>query len=251
MLLNKIKRLLNPTKINKIAIVYFAYINPLKDWQKFISNQLSDLIKTNILSTADLHIIVSNPFKAPNVLNFFKKLKHPYKNIELYEENKFEYWGINYVWNLAREHNYEYVIYFHTKGISHEDDKRSNKKEMLTHHTFSQWQSLTKLFEENSDINKIGLFPGYELNQKGDIIRGGWIWYNFWWARSSYIQTLEKPNPAPITRYYYESWLSESNNPRNNKLQDNFSIYSMDKKLYTGKETLENMEELIKRTKNK
>ncbi|WP_020395898.1 hypothetical protein [Thiolinea disciformis] len=245
----KIKDFLNPKKINSTAIVYFAYINPLKDWQLFIANQLNDLKKTDILSASDLHIVVSNPFKVSEVEGFFKNRKHLYKTIEFHEENKFEYWGINYIWNLAREHKYDYLIYFHTKGISHENDKRSNKKEMLTHYTFNKWQSLVKIFEENKDINKIGLFPGWELNQQGEVIKGGWIWYNFWWARSSYIRTLEHPNPNPKTRYYYESWLSTSTDLNHNKLQDNFSIYSMDKTLYTGQETLENMEKLIKKTK--
>jgi hypothetical protein len=36
----------------------------------------------------------------------------------------------------------------------------------------------------------------------------GWIWYNYWFARGSYVKLCK----APITteyRHYYESWLGD------------------------------------------
>jgi uncharacterized alpha/beta hydrolase family protein len=35
----------------------------------------------------------------------------------------------------------------------------------------------------------------------------GWIWYNFWFARGSYIYNIEKPLKTK-RRHYYEDWLA-------------------------------------------
>ena len=47
--------------MNRIAIVYFAYINKDKNWKRIISSQLDDLKRSGILSEADLFIEVSDP----------------------------------------------------------------------------------------------------------------------------------------------------------------------------------------------
>ena len=34
----------------------------------------------------------------------------------------------------------------------------------------------------------------------------GWIWFNFWWARASYLKKLVEPVRS-TRRHYYEDWL--------------------------------------------
>jgi uncharacterized alpha/beta hydrolase family protein len=45
-------------------------------------------------------------------------------------------------------------------------------------------------------IDKIGMSAG----------GCGWIWYNFWYARGSYLCQVEKP-VLTARRHYYENWL--------------------------------------------
>ncbi|TXH70502.1 MAG: hypothetical protein E6Q83_06415 [Thiothrix sp.] len=93
-------------------------------------------------------------------------------------------------------------------------------------------------------MNKIGLFPAWKVNAKSGKFRGGWIWYNFWWAKADYIRLLEKPRIDPKHRYYYEEWLSYLEVDTEDKYQDSFSIYSMSMKAYNNQEALDNVEHL-------
>jgi hypothetical protein len=49
----------------------------------------------------------------------------------------------------------------------------------------------------------------------------GWIWYNFWWARSSHIACLEQPIITE-RRHYYEDWLGRFLSPKDT---DSHSAY--------------------------
>lgn len=233
----------------EVAIVYYIYINPNKDWEKLVLGQLNDINSTGILSVADLYMVVSNPFGVDSVEGFFKKLTTPYKTIKFFSENKFEYWGIRLAWELAQTHKkYKYLIYMHTKGMTHTEQGRVKVEEVLTRSIFRDWNQLIKLFQENQKINKMGLFPARKLKRlknQDEIVRGGWIWYNFWWARAAYIRTLEQPKIEPKHRFYYEEWLSYVTPDSPDKLTDSFSIYSMTMNAYSNQEALDNTEALI------
>lgn len=205
-----------------IAIVYMIYINPNVDWKKIVRTQLQDVARTKILSSSDLHIVVSNPNKVADVKNFFSQLECAYKNIEYYDENKFEYWAIYYLWNLSQTNfNYKYVTYFHTKGMSYASDLKRNKMErVLTYYNFNMWKECLKIFNDEDRINKIGLFPA--IDTESYPASGGWIWFNFWWARMEYVRHLEEPIDTH-DRYYYERWLSKIK--EGNPLIDCYSLY--------------------------
>ena len=233
-------------KKKEIAIVYYAYINPQKDWQSFVLGQLTDLKKTDILTIADLYIVVSNPFGLAEVKGFFDSLSTLYRHIEYYQENKFEYWGIACVWRLVQEQKqYQYFVYFHTKGMTHEQDGRIKVEQLLMQHTFKHWQQTIQVFEENKLINKVGLFPAWKVNAHCEIVRGGWIWYNFWWARSTYLSLLEPPKINPKHRFYYEEWLTYLQHDSSSKFYDSFSTHSMSMTSYTNQQALELTDNLI------
>jgi hypothetical protein len=228
-----------------IAIVYYVYINPAKDWQQFVREQLNDLQKTGVLAAADLYIVVANPNGAHGVAAFFNTFKHVYTDIEFRAENKFEYWGIARVWQLAQDRpQYNYFSYFHTKGMSYPEAGRVKIEQALTYYTFKDWRFFIKLFEQQASMNKIGLFPALKVNKKGKV-RGGWIWYNFWWARADYLRALEPPQFAPKHRYYYEEWLSYLRLDTDAKYTDSWSSYSQIQAVYNNEEVLEHTELLI------
>ncbi|MFZ1386291.1 MAG: hypothetical protein WBP46_00780 [Thiolinea sp.] len=229
------------------AIIYYVYINPAKNWQRLISDQLEDVKNTGVFAAADLYIVVSNPFKATDVDLFFEKIDVSYKEIEFHRENKFEYWGMFFIWKLVHSSSqYQYIVYFHTKGMTHTESSRVKTEKLLTGSLFKDWKLFISLFKKNNKINKIGLFPAWKVNDQGEIVRGGWIWYNFWWARADYIKALEQPKIDPKHRFYYEEWLSYPVPDTKNKLYDSYSIYSKTVSSYTNKEVLEITEKLIK-----
>lgn len=207
------------------AIVYSAYINPDADWRSLIAAQIKDLSSFGVLNRCDLYIVVTNPTRAEGVANFFNELCIPTKLIEFYADNRFEYPAISRAWNLATSSpHYEYIGYLHTKGMSYAKSERNKLELILTHHTFSPWERVFQLFKNDSSIEKAGLFPAHD----GDST--GWIWFNFWWARASYIRNLPKPIIS-TDRFYYEGWLSRQAQKPNSTyslLSNDFATYAWD-----------------------
>lgn len=233
-----------------IAIVYYVYIKPGKDWEEIVLGQVRDIEESNILSVSDFYIVVSNPSNVEGVSGFLNQFSYLYKEIEFHDFNKFEYFGISKAWALSHESNkYRYILYFHTKGMSHKKNGRVDSEKILTYFTFNNWKDIVGVFKKNPHINKVGLFPAWHKNPDGKLIKGGWIWYNFWWARSDYIRKLEKPKENPEHRYYYEEWLSLLVSNDESKLHDSFSVYSKTPVSYTDRDTLCKTRKLIDKMK--
>ena len=110
--------------------------------------------------------------------------------------HSFEYLGIQKVWELGQRstikpHNH-IILYFHAKGMS--DPLFPNSK--LINTILKPWKMIIDRFIENQKLNKAGYA----------CAKPGWIWYNFWWARASYIKKLVKPIKTQ-RQNYYEEWL--------------------------------------------
>lgn len=211
---NNKDQIINTPMINKkINIVYYLYINPLKNWQVILEGQMYDIQQTNILENNKLYIVIcsNNQINVNHAINIINNVLNKYINnvvISTEEINRFEYPGIKKVYDLACKDKDAIYIYFHSKGmVYHDSNQRLDAEIKLTRHTLCNWENILHVFETQSNINKAGLFPGH----------GGFIWFNFWWARGSYLAS----QPIPIIsecRYYYEDWL------RNNTWTDCYCI---------------------------
>ena len=107
-------------KQNRIGIVYFIYINSKKDYKKVIKDQLKDLVSSGILNDADifLEVNISDDVNCKASLeSFFSSLKISFSNIHYTKENYFEYEGLSRIHTLAQESKYDFLCYFHTKGM--------------------------------------------------------------------------------------------------------------------------------------
>jgi len=126
-------------------------------------------------------------------------LQHfPNVKIECNYANEFEYRGILKVWELGQIHNNtnDVILYFHSKGLTHHKCYESNRND--------NYNVILK------DINKVyDIFTTFPSIDKIGYSSGGmgWIWYNFWYARGSYIYQVEKPIQTQ-RRHYYEDWLA-------------------------------------------
>lgn len=209
-----------------IALVYGIYINSLVNWKKILGRQILDKKKSGILDLSDIYLIVSNPDSVPQVEDYLRQLD--FKNIIIHAENKYEYPALHFIWMLSRQKNsYQYMIYMHTKGMSYAKKRRNKTEEILTHYTLKFWRDYLTIFDEHDQVNKIGILPGegsgFGDEQQKYIHLKGWVWFNFWWARKSYIATLPEPIETS-DRYYYEYWLGlqEANQNQN----DTYSMYT-------------------------
>ncbi len=192
----------------KIEIVYFLNADLSNSFLKLFKDQLNDLIKSGIIKYQNtnlyLSIICSDETKKAQILYLIEKLK--IKNIckceILFSKNKNkEYEGINKVWKLSKINKEEkFIIYFHGKGISYIQNNffyiRQPLEKLIFNLLIMKWQQNIELISRFKSIDKIGILSG----------GNGWLWFNFWIAKSTYISQLEKPKKRNRA-CYYEDWL--------------------------------------------
>jgi len=130
--------------------------------------------------------------------------------LECHDEGEietFEYHGIRKAWEIGQlSPERETVIgYFHSKGLTH---ARTYKDWLnLKGKDWKIPKTLDKEVMSKTDrvFESFDLFPW--IDKAGATSGGnGWIWWNFWFARGSYLQ--EVPEPIITSRrLYYEDWL--------------------------------------------
>ena len=214
-------KLIGDISYKPIIIVYYAFLNNDRDWKAIVLGQINDIYNSKILSVVyKFHLVVLGD------KNDIEELKNILKSIinveieytELYK-NKYEFPAMKKIRDLALENQDKLFIYLHSKGMSYSSSEKRNKHEnVLTLKTILDWETTLFIFENFPEINKAGLSPAKE----------GHVWFNFWWARGSYLANCEpiimKEHYEEKERYICETWLGESGNK---SCKD---IYSMNKK---------------------
>jgi hypothetical protein len=206
------------TNEKQLFILYYAYLNPNKNWRSFIHDQLTDVARTLIFDKSEFQSVLfgtpTDIAEAKIIINTILK-----KNIIITEvyDNKYEFPAIIKIRELALQHPNKIFIYFHSKGMVNYNpgQHRTDVEYALTNKTFLNWESTLNIFNMYPNINKAALFPS----------ENGFGWYNFWWARASYLiscKPIEIPeNLVEQDRYLCEGWLGEYGNKSN---QDCYSI---------------------------
>jgi hypothetical protein len=89
-------------------------------------------------------------------------------------------------------------LYFHSKGITRFRGRERDMVEKNLHKTvIAQWRHVLEIFESHPHIDKVG----------STASDAGFIWWNYWWSRASYVIRVEIPVKTE-RRHYYENWLS-------------------------------------------
>jgi len=189
--------------MTKINIVYFIWINPKKNFKNIIFGQLNDIKKSGILSESKIYIEICCEYEEyrDDLKKLINNIVEGYNyEIQFYSENIYEYYGIKKLYDLAQIEPDKYYLYLHSKGMFNYDniDERHIYEKTLTKGTVYQFKKVVKLFDNNSNISKIGLFPS-------NIENKNFIWLNFYWSKGSYLNTCENPIKTD-NRYYYETW---------------------------------------------
>lgn len=240
--------------MKKIGIIYFVYLNVNKNWKSIIKKQLTDVKKSGIFDDSCFYVVVSNPYKVPHDLIhdfFYSIIQSP--NISIFDENKFEFWGIHRLWEVAKTGKHDYLIYFHTKGMSYRSGPimsalgaRSIREILLTYFCFSNYKKKIDIFQNIPSVSKIAF-----LNCRDEDGSRCFSWFNFFWIRSDFVsQQLEEPIENS-DRYYYESWngVTSKGDGRNGNTDSAFSLYYRDKKYCTSSQASDILSRLRKRYK--
>lgn len=205
--------------IYNLHIIYYVYVTNQLNWRCIVKGQIEDIIYSNLLQFSYLHICLSGDYDViidaksmiQDMLSFEKKTLVEFI---IEEKNLYEYPGIHTLYKIAKENPDHIFFYMHSKGVSHDNisENRSNINIYLTRMTLWNYSKVKKIFNNRPQINKIGLFPSTK----------GWIWYNFFWVRGSYLVSCYEP-VISSKRHYYESWLGISGK---NGCSDCYSLFN-------------------------
>lgn len=238
--------------MKKIGIVFFVYLNAKKNWRRIVRNQILDVKRSGIFQNSKFYIVVSNPFDISLELihSFFKRyLNDP--ELSIFNENKFEYYGIHKLWEVANSGKHDYLVYFHTKGMSYKDSflfsllgVRSIRNKILTYCLFKKYKDTINFFDKQPSLNKIGFLLGQENGKC-------FTWYNFFWIRAVFVANyLEEPIETE-NRFYYETWNSLTKENVMESSNSAFSLYYRNNRLCSMAEAtdiLSNLRKLYKYT---
>jgi hypothetical protein len=145
---------------------------------------------------AKFHIVATLPLGHEEIFRETVGRLYPTTEVTVTTENMFEYPGIFKVWEVAKINSstQDLIFYFHSKGITHtkayEPHARANYTNLF------EIPRILEVFSTFPTVDKAGYFCS----------TAGWVWFNFWVARGSYLSTVEEP-AMTTRRHYYEDWL--------------------------------------------
>jgi hypothetical protein len=195
----------------KIKIVYFTFLVPNK-WEEIVLEQLNMLKSLELYNIAEIYMSVISESNV-ELENLKKILQNDFNKIQLinvYNTNVYEYPGIKTVYELSENDDNTLILYFHSKGMT-SDQHEIRKK--LFNNTIKNYEIYIDEFINNPSLEVAGMVPS----------NGGFVWYNFWWVRSSYVHNYcSKPENTPEYikegRYTWEAWLGNEYSNKKEKI---------------------------------
>ena len=190
-----------------LDLVYFINTKISPNYKFLFRDQLKQLIKSQIykINNCKLHIIcIRNSDKDEKYIRDIMKSLEINKNFKtsliFKNDDHMEYEGINKVWELSQLDDKRLIMYFHGKGLSYMKNKFFYIRQPLEKFIFKllidEWEKNLETLLRFKSIKKIGILSG----------GNGWLWFNFWIAKGSYIKKLQKPLKTKRA-CYYEDWL--------------------------------------------
>ena len=201
-----------------IYILYYAYLYNGQKWKNIISGQIRDIYYSGILKISKLHVVLlGTPSEIQDAKLLIENIINDAIDITEVYENTYEFPAFIKIRELALINPNKIFIYLHSKGmINHNPSQNRTMVEiLLTRSTLLNWDTTLFIFNHFPEIQKAGSFPSQD----------GWVWFNFWWARGSYLiscSPIEIPiNMVENDRFMCESWLGRSGS---NTWTDTYSL---------------------------
>lgn len=211
--------------MNKLYYHFYIPDTP-SHWELLLYEQLDCIEGSGLLHNCEVEICVSsnreNYKKLKKIIKYYSFLKSSWFDTTI-EINKNHYEGTTLLKLYNECSLYDNVGYIHSKGIIN-----------LTKYTNKWRKTLEYAIIERYCDNIDALKSGYDAS--GIFWMKNYFHFsgNFWWAKSSYIKTLPKPDINDWnlnfynddfwkSRYRYEVWIG-INNPKVNEIHISKSI---------------------------
>jgi hypothetical protein len=179
----------------KTKIVYFAYL--MKDkWEPIVEEQLSSLKKLKLYDEAiNIYMSVISDDEQLEKLRIFLKDNYPKVEINgIYKDNVYEYAGIKTLYKIAEDEDDIALLYFHSKGMT---SNQHETRQYLFKYTIENYENYLNEFDNNSKLEVAGAIPHIH----------GFIYFNFFWVRSSYVRNWCSRPEVSDNRYIWEVWV--------------------------------------------
>jgi beta-1,4-mannosyl-glycoprotein beta-1,4-N-acetylglucosaminyltransferase len=197
----------NPVK-PKIFCVIHSCTLPDKGTKMldFIVNVIN---RTGFIDVVDNVFINNIGTPIENIYNYNTESKNKYIVIN-YSDNAslFEFPSLNLVKQISNNNPDSYILYLHTKGISHKDPNFINNindwNNMMLYFLVEKYnECINQLSKEYDTVgcNYVHVTYRYPMHYSG----------NFWWSKASYINKLHLLDEKNIDKPYAEFWLFTSN----------------------------------------
>ena len=216
-----------------VFIFYFVFIPPgVEHWNWLVAAQLRDLKATGLLDIASLTVIAATKPTSPTAVKDMMLLTSVVEEIAGTSatvtpryENRYEYWGLYTMREKAMSQDIQrredsVFLYMHSKGMVNHGNMtaatRAKTDGPLFKHVIEPWRDVLFRFNTVPELDKAGF----------TITRGGYVYFNYIWVRSSYVTRLEAPIERPldtnrgggdgmaemqnVTRFYYEHWIAHT-----------------------------------------
>jgi hypothetical protein len=211
-----------------LAIVYYIWINPQRNWEVIIRGQLTDIIESGVLEKSDLHVVLCCPYddlfqeSVDVVKNALESVQQSYDLVTVTVGNFFEFPGILTLYDLAQKEREKTYLYMHSKGMYNWWDNcyrhtRIPSEIILTRGHLNVWREIASI--PSGTQFKAGMFPGNDNS----------MLFNFFWATGEYLASCSYPVISEY-RYYYETWLGSGilEDVKTWNIQEEGRIYTSD-----------------------
>lgn len=204
----------------KVDIVYFANTNVNRlHGSKLIIQNLKEFLNCQILQNlpkSHVHLVLSIHFSdvQDEIGQIIPIQMYDRFTFHVNYENEHEYPGILKVHELGKTS--DIVLYFHSKNMTRYYGQRNFREfvgDKIMHDIVKNWKYCLFILHNFPSIDKVVETCSQE----------GWGWYNYWWARGSYLQDMRKPRKTS-DRYYYESWLGREYVGVKDKIKNTWSV---------------------------
>ena len=175
-----------------LHVVYFLCGLVNDNYMDWLTNQMNVVSKW----PAKFHIVATLPLGHEEIFRETVGRLYPTTEVTVTTENMFEYPGICKVWEVSKINSstQDLIFYFHAKGITHTKAYAPHARANYTN--LFEIPRILEVFSTFPTVDKAGYFCS----------TAGWVWFNFWVARGSYLSTVEEP-AMTTRRHYYEDWL--------------------------------------------
>jgi len=189
----------------KIIVAYHGFL--YGNYKDILTDQFNNIILSGLYDKADkIYIgLVDTANGADWVRNFWKG-----KQVEIvvYPDNNELTDTMKWISNHSKENHEDYILFFHSKGVSHFDLPTEDWRKYMEYFTVERWQDCIKKLDEGFDTCGVMWNPttvyGYYPHFSGA----------FWWASSKYINTLNYTYLETTWKYGREMWIGTNLNAK-------------------------------------